>query len=173
MKSARASGRWTTSRTLRRTPPHGGRMPRQCEVGDLRELVAIEPQDVDVAVDEVADVKVAPVWAERHALGEATHVDLSHLAYCLSIDLQERDIRVFMPVEGGLGGGTGSVEKDRRGITSGRAHRESFRTIADNHLIDDTGWVCLEIDDADGVDLAILTATVVFAIARLPSGVTW
>ena len=80
-------------------------MSRQGKVGDLRELVAIEPEDVDVAVDEVADIEVVPVRAERYALGEATHIGLSHLAYCLSVDLQERDVRVFVPVEGGLGVG--------------------------------------------------------------------
>ena len=40
-------------------------MPRQCEIGDLGELVGLEAQDVDIAVDEVADVEVAPIGAER------------------------------------------------------------------------------------------------------------
>jgi len=44
-------------------------MSGQGKVGDLSELVAIELQDVDVAVDEVADVEVASKGAERDAFG--------------------------------------------------------------------------------------------------------
>ena len=63
-----------------------------------------------------------------------------------------------MRVEGGLGCAAGAVEDQRGGITAGRAHGEPLWTIADNNLIDDAGRTCVEVDDADGIHLAVLTA---------------
>src|SRR5207253_649016 len=88
-----------------------------------------------------------------------------------SVDLEERHIGFLMPVEGGLGCAAGAVEDQRGGIAAGRADGEPFRAIADDYLIDDAGWVRLEVDDADGVDSAILTAADVvddreFAVGR-------
>ena len=75
-------------------------MPRQFQVGDLGELIAFEPQDVDVAVDKVADVEVAPIGAERDTFGETTNLDLRHLADRLSLDLEKGDERFLVPKEG-------------------------------------------------------------------------
>src|SRR5215475_7912988 len=83
-----------------RAPAHRGRMPRQCEIGDLGELVGLEAQDVDIAVDEVADVEVAPIGAERDPFGESTNLDLRHLADRLSLDLEKGDERFLVPKEG-------------------------------------------------------------------------
>ena len=38
--------------------------------------------------------------AELDALGETTHVGLSDLVYCASLDLQQRHVGMFVPVEG-------------------------------------------------------------------------
>jgi len=54
-----------------------------------------------------------------------------------------------------------------------RAHGEPLWTIADNYLIDDAGRVGLEVDDADGIDLAVLTAADVVDDRELAVGVIW
>src|SRR6266849_2504474 len=132
-------------------------MPRQCEAGNLRERIAVAPQDV-VALDEVFHVEILPVGAERDAFREAAYISLRHLAYCLSLYLEQRHVGFLMPVEVGLGSAAGAVQDQRGGITAGRADGEPLWTIADDYLIDDPGRACLEVDDAHGVDLAVLAA---------------
>jgi hypothetical protein len=53
--------------------------------------------------DEVSHVEVTPVGAERNAFGEAAHLGLRDLAHRLSLDLEERHVGFFVPIEGGLG----------------------------------------------------------------------
>ena len=83
---------------------------------------------------------------------------MRHLTHRLSLDLEERHVRFLVPVEGGLRRATGAVQDERSGIAASGAYRKPFRAITDDHLIDDAGRVRLEIDHADGVDLAILAA---------------
>ena len=45
-------------------------MAGNLERADRHELVALEMHDGDVAVEEIADVEVAAIRAERHALGQ-------------------------------------------------------------------------------------------------------
>jgi hypothetical protein len=52
---------------LRGTPAHRCRMSRQREAADLGQRGAVEAQDVNVAVDEIADIEKAPVGAEDDA----------------------------------------------------------------------------------------------------------
>jgi hypothetical protein len=74
------------------------------KLATLRQRVAIEPQDVDVAVDQVSHIEVTSVGAERDAFGEAAHLGLSDLAHRLSLDLeQERHVEFLVPIEGVLG----------------------------------------------------------------------
>ena len=38
------------------------------------------------------------------------------------------------------------------------AHRQPFRAVADDNLINDAGRVCFKVDHADSVDLTVLAA---------------
>jgi hypothetical protein len=61
-------------------------------------------------------------------------------------------------VEGGLRRAAGAVQQQRSGVAAGRTDGEPFRAIADDYLIDDAGRARLEVDDANGVDPAVLAA---------------
>jgi hypothetical protein len=84
-------------------------MPGQRKAPDHRKRVAVEPQDVDVAVDKISHVEIAPVWTESGPFGEATDIELSYVAYGFSFDLQQRHVGVLMPVKGRLGRAAGAV----------------------------------------------------------------
>ena len=109
-------------------------------------------------LDEVSHVEVLPIGTEREAFGETADISLRHPAHRLSLDLEERHVGFFMPVEGFFGCAASAVEDQRCGIAASRAHGEPLWTIADNYLIDEAGRVGLEVDNADGIDLAVLTA---------------
>ena len=133
-------------------------MSGQCKARHFRQGVTLEPQDVDVAVDEICNIEVMPVRAERDAFGEAADIGLRHLADRLCFDLEKRHVGFIVPVEGGLGCAAAAVQDQRGGIAAGRADGEPFRAIADDYLIDDAGRARLEVDDANGVDPAVLAA---------------
>ena len=54
-------------------------MSRQGKAAELRQRVAVEAQDVNVAVDEIADIEKVPVGAESEAFGEAADIGLPTL----------------------------------------------------------------------------------------------
>ena len=94
-------------------------------MGYLSQCIAVDPQNIDVAVDKISHVQIAPVGTERDAFGEATHVGLRHLTDCLSIDLQESYVRFVVPIKGGLWRSTCAVQDQRSRIAASRAYRVS------------------------------------------------
>src|SRR6516164_1450221 len=160
LSRARRTGVCAESRTpsSRRAAAHRRGVPRQRQARHLRQGVPVEPQNIDVAVDKVCNIEPAPIRAEGDALGESADIDLSHLADRLSVDLEQRHIRFLVSVEGGLGRAPGTVQYERGGIAPGRAHRQPFRAVADDHLIDDARRVRLHVDHPDRVDLTVLAA---------------
>jgi hypothetical protein len=76
----------------------------------------LDPEDIDIAVDEVVHVKIAPVGAERDALGKATYIGVRHLGYHLSIDLQESHVGSVVAIKGGLWRTTGAVQEQQSGM---------------------------------------------------------
>jgi len=52
-------------------------MTGQRQASDLRKAIAIESQDIQVAINEVPHVEKATVRAERDAFGETTHFCLT------------------------------------------------------------------------------------------------
>jgi hypothetical protein len=121
-------------------------------------------------LDEVSHVEVLPIGTEREAFGETADISLRHPAHRLSLDLEERHVGFFMPVEGFFGCAASAVEDQRCGIAASRAHGEPFWTIADDNLIDDAGRGCFEVNDTNGVDSAILAAADVVDDRQLAVG---
>jgi hypothetical protein len=56
------------------------RSARRAKFATLVSGPTLDREDIDIAVDEVAYVKIAPVGAELDALGKATYIDPRHLA---------------------------------------------------------------------------------------------
>src|ERR1700732_534029 len=76
---------------LRRASAHRGGMPLQRKARHLGEPIAVEPQDVDVALDKIPHVEETPIWAEGDPLGEPADWYLRDLANALASDFQQRD----------------------------------------------------------------------------------
>jgi hypothetical protein len=51
---------------------------------------------------------------------------------CAADDLEERDERMFVPVERRLGRAAGAIEEQRGGVAADRAHRQPLRPVADS-----------------------------------------
>ena len=62
-----------------RASAHRGRMSRQREAGHLGELVAVEPQRIHVAVDEVPDIKKTPSGLNAMSSAETAHFGMADL----------------------------------------------------------------------------------------------
>jgi hypothetical protein len=71
---------------------HRGWTSRQGEAGDLGQRVAVKAQDIDIAIDKIADIEKAAVGTERDPLGEITDFGSRHLAYGFAVDFQQRHI---------------------------------------------------------------------------------
>jgi hypothetical protein len=133
-------------------------MSGQREIRHFGQCVAVDPQDIHIPFDKISYIEIPSVGAECDAFSEATHIGLRYLADCLSVDFQESHIGSIVAIKGGLRRTPTAVQDQRGRITARRAHRQPLWTVADHDLIDDTGRACIEVDDADSVDLAVLAA---------------
>jgi hypothetical protein len=61
---------------LRSAPTHRRWVSRQGKAAKLGQRVAVEAQDVNVAINEIADIEKVPVGAKGDAFGEATDIGL-------------------------------------------------------------------------------------------------
>src|SRR5260370_1832957 len=73
---------------LLRTGSHRRRMARQLEaLAGVGQLVAVDLQYRQVLVDEIADIEIVALRAERDALWQAADRDLAHFGDLLAVDL--------------------------------------------------------------------------------------
>ena len=73
---------------LVRAPAHRSPVPRQLQrLAGVHNLVAIDAQNRNIRIHEVAHIDVATVLAEHHALGQTTYFHLIGASDLFSVDL--------------------------------------------------------------------------------------
>ena len=129
-------------------------VPAAGTLAGVDQPIAIDAQDRDVLGDEVADVEIAAVVAEDRAFRQAADLDLVGLRDLLAVDPQADDAAVLVVEERALGG-VAAAQEQGDGELAGRADRQALGTVADHDLVDHARRRELEVDHADGVDLAV------------------
>src|SRR5690348_17318715 len=81
-----------------RAATHRGGMARKLQAADRFQLVALETQNGDIAVEEISNVEEFSIGAERRPLGEAADFRFGHLPYLLlrGVDLEQRHVGMRM-----------------------------------------------------------------------------
>src|SRR3974390_1547806 len=141
------SGRAATQRS---------RVTRQFERLHAQQFVTLKPQHGHVLVVEIADIDIISLWTERYTFRQPTELCFSDFAHLLALDLEQDGDRMLVVEKGRLRRTAArSIGQDRHSVTAGRPHRQSFRSIANHHLIDDAWRVQFQVNKPNLVYLAI------------------
>src|SRR5579863_7982527 len=89
-------------RLLLRATAHRGGMAGQFEAAGIGQLVAVDLQHREILVDEVADIEVRAIGAERRALGQGANRHLADIGHFLAVDLEDADGAAGMIEPAGL-----------------------------------------------------------------------
>src|SRR5215469_17573376 len=90
-KSARDAGETERYRLLR-AATHRGWVARQLDpLGGVGEVVLLDPQDPQIPVEEIADIDILPVGAERDGFRQRADIDLADIGDFLAVDFKGSD----------------------------------------------------------------------------------
>src|SRR4029077_11376059 len=79
-------------RSLLRAAAQRGRMAGQFEaLAGIGQRGAVDLQDREIPVDEIADIEIAAVGAEGAALGKCSDIDLAGIGDFFAVDLERGD----------------------------------------------------------------------------------
>src|SRR5215208_3003449 len=98
-------------------------------------LIALDLEDRQIAVGEVADVHVLPVGTKHDPLGQAAYFDLADLGYLLAVDLQ-RYKRARGAIVEGLLVAARAAQQDRHREIALRADCEALRRVTNDDMVD-------------------------------------
>src|SRR5438309_2872365 len=142
------------SQVLLRAAAHRGRMAGQCEaLPGIGQRCAVDLQDREIRVDEIADIEIAAVGAEGAAFGKCSDIDLACIGDLLAVDLERGD-RTCRVIERGTLHVRAARLDGNREITLW-ADCETLGRVPDGYMVDDPRRVRFEVDHADRVDTTV------------------